>query len=812
VLSDQVRSARPEKEEPAGHALDPTARPVTRWGDRFGGRVSAARPDADDLTMDGDPRTGLRPRRWSSRAWWLVTLAAVALFATGVGPRPAGLGWDRLYDVVLYNLPYLPAAVACWLAGRRVRAERLAWRALAVALLLNVAGNSLRTLAVGPDGAGDFPLHADLLNLAGYLTLYVTLIGLLRARVPRFHPSMWLDGLIGALGTLAAGVAFLLGPYLEPAAGRPAVELLELAWPTLDLLLLALLVAMSSILGVRLDRTFLTVTAAMCAVCVGDLVMFFRTVAGTYDDGGPLELTWLTGIALVATAAHRARPRPVPVEPEGRSRIGWRLLALPLVCNVASLVVLAVGWGDAMPVAAAWLAIACVVAALGRTAVTFREVRAFHEIQQQARTDELTGLANRRALLDTAAQVLTRASAQQPAALLLLDLDGFKEVNDSLGHTAGDQLLRQIGPRLRDALGRGELLARLGGDEFAVLLPAATLDEASARAERLRTLMLEPFPVEDIRLHVGVSIGVATAPVPAATVQEMLRCADVAMYAAKAGREGVHVYVPDPTGGGGDRLRTMEELREALVRDELVVHLQPQIALDGGGVVGAEALVRWQHPVRGLLSPADLLPAAEQAGLLRPLTDTVLELALGAAARWWPERPLPVSVNLTAANVNDLDLPSKVDRALARHGLPPAALTLELVEDTLMSDPERGRAVLADLRRLGVRTSIDDYGTGYSSLAYLRHLPADELKLDRTLTADVESDRRAAAIVRHTVALAHDLGLTLVAEGVEDARTAGVLAALGCDVAQGYLIARPMPLADFLAWLEQPLRPLDAVR
>jgi diguanylate cyclase (GGDEF)-like protein len=648
-----------------------------------------------------------------------------------------------------------------------------------VALLLNVAGNSLRTLAVGPDGAGDFPLHADLLNLAGYLTLYVTLIGLLRARVPRFHPSMWLDGLIGALGTLAAGVAFLLGPYLEPAAGRPAVELLELAWPTLDLLLLALLVAMSSILGVRLDRTFLTVTAAMCAVCVGDLVMFFRTVAGTYDDGGPLELTWLTGIALVATAAHRARPRPVPVEPEGRSRIGWRLLALPLVCNVASLVVLAVGWGDAMPVAAAWLAIACVVAALGRTAVTFREVRAFHEIQQQARTDELTGLANRRALLDTAAQVLTRASAQQPAALLLLDLDGFKEVNDSLGHTAGDQLLRQIGPRLRDALGRGELLARLGGDEFAVLLPAATLDEASARAERLRTLMLEPFPVEDIRLHVGVSIGVATAPVPAATVQEMLRCADVAMYAAKAGREGVHVYVPDPTGGGGDRLRTMEELREALVRDELVVHLQPQIALDGGGVVGAEALVRWQHPVRGLLSPADLLP---------------------------------VSVNLTAANVNDLDLPSKVDRALARHGLPPAALTLELVEDTLMSDPERGRAVLADLRRLGVRTSIDDYGTGYSSLAYLRHLPADELKLDRTLTADVESDRRAAAIVRHTVALAHDLGLTLVAEGVEDARTAGVLAALGCDVAQGYLIARPMPLADFLAWLEQPLRPLDAVR
>jgi diguanylate cyclase (GGDEF)-like protein len=441
-----------------------------------------------------------------------------------------------------------------------------------------------------------------------------------------------------------------------------------------------------------------------------------------------------------------------------------------------------------------------VVAAIARTAVTFREVRAFNEVKQQALTDELTGLANRRALLDTAARVLTTASARRPAALLLLDLDGFKEINDSLGHTAGDDLLRQIGPRLHPALRPGELLARLGGDEFAVLLPEASLDEAQERAERLRKLMLLPFSVDDIRLHVGVSIGV-TAPVPAATVQEMLRCADVAMYAAKAAREGVHVYVPDPHGGSGDRLRTMEELRTALTSDQLLVHLQPQVALSDGRVVGVEALVRWQHPVRGLLSPAELLPAAEQAGLLRPLTDTVLELALTAAARWWARDRVPVSVNLAAANVNDLDLPTKVAATLARHGLPAAALTLELVEDTLMADPERGREVLAQLRRLGVRTSIDDYGTGYSSLAYLRHLPADELKLDRTLTADVDHDRRAAAIVEHTAALAHALGLTLVAEGVEDDATGAALAALGCDTAQGYAIARPMPVADFLAWL-----------
>jgi EAL domain-containing protein (putative c-di-GMP-specific phosphodiesterase class I) len=239
-----------------------------------------------------------------------------------------------------------------------------------------------------------------------------------------------------------------------------------------------------------------------------------------------------------------------------------------------------------------------------------------------------------------------------------------------------------------------------------------------------------------------------------------------------------------------------------------VVHLQPQVDLRDGRVVGTEALVRWQHPTRGLLSPADLLPAAEQAGLMRPLVEAVLELSLAAAGRWWPERQVPVSVNLSAANVTDLDMPSKVAEALLRHGLPSRALTLELVEDTLMADQERGRAVLAELRRLGVRTSIDDYGTGYSSLAYLRHLPADELKLDRTLTADVDRDARAAAIVRHTVALAHDLGLTLVAEGVEDAATGAALARLGCDVAQGYAIARPMPVEDFLVWLVEAHHPL----
>ncbi|WP_091219564.1 putative bifunctional diguanylate cyclase/phosphodiesterase [Geodermatophilus siccatus] len=697
-----------------------------------------------------------------SRSALGLTLTALALFATGVWGRPDGGTWAIAYDLVLYNAVYVGAAFGCAAAARRAADDRLAWWSMTVALVLGVVGNLVYSLAIAPMAEEPFPSVADVFYLAYYLPLYVALVGLIRARVARFHASMWLDGVVGALGAGAVAVAALLAPALELTEGSVPAVLTSLAYPVADVVLLALLVGVGAILGVRRDRTLLLLGAGIGANLLGDIVFLDLATAGVYVEGGPLDLTWLVAMALVALAAHHSEPEAVRASAEASARaatrVGWRVLAVPLACNLASLMVLATGYGDRLPTAAAWLAVGCVVAALVRTAITFREVRAFNEVREQARTDELTGLPNRRAFLDAAQRELDSATARHPAALLLLDLDGFKEVNDSLGHHAGDGLLRQVGPRMRGALRTSDTLARLGGDEFAVLLPHAALDEAQERAERLRELLLQPFTVEGIRLHVGVSIGVATAPVPAATVAELLRCADVAMYAAKASRDGVRAYVPDPGSGTGD-----------------------------------------------------LLPAAEQAGLMRPLADRVLELSLEAVARWWPTRRVPVSVNLSAANVSDLDLPSKVAMALLRHGLPPAALTLELVEDTLMADPERGRTVLADLRRLGVRTSIDDYGTGYSSLAYLRHLPADELKLDRSLTRDVGSDPRAAAIVRHTVALAHDLGLSLVAEGVEDDETGVALAALGCDVAQGYAIARPMPVEDLLTWLARRESPLQSL-
>ena len=749
-----------------------------------------------------DQRDQGAPARWRPGRALLLTAGLVALFATGIGQRPAGAAWDRTYDVVLFNLPYLAAAAACVAAARRVRTERLAWAALAVALTLAAVGNALRVLSAGLQGNEPSSALSHAVSFAAYLVMYVPVVVLIRTRVPRFHPSMWLDGVVAALGSLSAGVAFVLGPYLRTDPGGTPVAAVDLVPPITTVLLIAVVMAVGGILGVRLDRTFVLLGAGLAAICVSDIVLFALKFQGTYVDGGPLELGWLLCVLLAAAAAEGAVERPAPVDVAG-SRIGWRLLGVPLACLVASLVVLNPAWSQPVPAIAGWLAMGCVLAGLVRIAVTFHEVRGYNEIKLESRTDELTGLPNRRALLEHAQDVVEAATPERPAALLLLDLDGFKEVNDSLGHSAGDDLLRQIRPRLRGSLRAGDVLARLGGDEFAVLVPAADPAEACALAERLREQLLAPFTVADVRLHVGVSIGVATTPAPATTVEELLHCADVAMYSAKRARAGVELYVPDPVTGtpSSDRLHTMEQLRTALDRNQLVVFLQPQMDLRDGRIAGAEALVRWDHPTRGLLSPAELLPAAEQAGLLRPLTDQVLELALTAAARWWPDREVPVSVNLSAANVTDLDLACKVAAALHRHGLPPRALTLELVEDTLMADPERGRSVLADLRASGVRTSIDDYGTGYSSLAYLRHLPADELKLDRSLTADVDRDPRAAAIVQSTVALAHALGLSLVAEGVETLATSATLARLGCDVAQGYAIARPMPVEDFLRWL-----------
>jgi diguanylate cyclase (GGDEF)-like protein len=423
------------------------------------------------------------------------------------------------------------------------------------------------------------------------------------------------------------------------------------------------------------------------------------------------------------------------------------------------------------------------------------------QLASEAHHDPLTGLANRRRLIEELERTVY-GDGDQNCAVLMLDLDRFKEINDSFGHSVGDDLLCLVGPRLQQALAPGDLLARMGGDEFAVLLPGADAARSREVAAELGAALRDEFVLDGMPLHVDASIGIALCPDHGRDRSLLLARADTAMYVAKRGRHGFEIWAPDGTPATRDRLQTLEQLRGALDNDELDVHYQPKLDLTSGTVVGVEALVRWNHPDRGLLYPDVFLPLAEQAGLMRRLALRVLERSLRDLQEWRAQGlELSMAVNLSVSNLQDVALPDQVAMLLDSFGVPAGALTLEITEDVLMADAARSQQVMAGLRRLGVRLSIDDYGTGYSSLSYLRALPVDELKLDRSFVSHLTSDERAAAIVRSTLQLSVDLGMSMVVEGVEDAATLASLREWGCDVAQGYHIGRPMPAETFLAWL-----------
>ncbi|TFV89977.1 EAL domain-containing protein [Blastococcus sp. CT_GayMR16] len=427
------------------------------------------------------------------------------------------------------------------------------------------------------------------------------------------------------------------------------------------------------------------------------------------------------------------------------------------------------------------------------------------QLAAEAHHDPLTGLANRRRLIEELESTVYGTGGRD-CAVLMIDLDRFKEINDSFGHSVGDDLLCLVGPRLQATLQEGDLLARMGGDEFAVLLPGADSMRARQVATHLGNALREAFVLAGMSLHIDASIGIALCPDHGRDRSLLLARADTAMYAAKRGRHEFEVWAPDGTPDSRDRLETLEQLRTALDDDQLDVHYQPKLDLRTGGVIGVEALVRWNHPERGLLYPDVFLPLAEQAGLMRRLALRVLERSLRDLQAWRSAGlDLSVAVNLSVSNLQDVALPEQVEMLLDAFGVPAEALILEITEDVLMADAARSQQVMAGLRRLGVRLSIDDYGTGYSSLSYLRALPVDELKLDRSFVSSLTSDERAAAIVRSTLQLSLDLGMSMVVEGVEDAATLAALRAWGCEFAQGYHIARPMPAEKFLEWLaEQP--------
>jgi len=428
--------------------------------------------------------------------------------------------------------------------------------------------------------------------------------------------------------------------------------------------------------------------------------------------------------------------------------------------------------------------------------------RAEAALEHQALHDALTDLPNRvflRRRVEEATELARRDG--QSTALLVLDLDRFKEVNDTLGHDHGDLLLREVAVRLQHALAAHASVARLGGDEFAVLLPTTDLLQAQRHAEALITALRAPFELGGYSVETGVSIGIALAPDHGADFETLLRQADIAMYVAKRDGSGSAVYATEQDVHSPERLALIGELRQAIEGDALVLHYQPKLGCHTGELAGVEALVRWLHPERGLIPPDRFIPLAEQTGLIRPLTQWVIRTAL-EQCRIWRDQGLvmPVAINLSMRNLHESDLVKTIEQALAESRLPTSALELEITESSLMVYPDHALAVLTQLSEMGVRIAVDDFGTGYSSLAYLKDLPVHELKIDRSFVGDMREQTRNRAIVRSTIDLAHHLGLRVVAEGVEDQETWDFLAQVGCDVAQGYHLSRPLVAGAVLGW------------
>ncbi|MBA4174963.1 MAG: GGDEF domain-containing protein [Leptothrix sp. (in: Bacteria)] len=429
-------------------------------------------------------------------------------------------------------------------------------------------------------------------------------------------------------------------------------------------------------------------------------------------------------------------------------------------------------------------------------------------IRKLAFWDPLTGLPNRAQFRDAVqAAIAVAAQGHTPVAVVMLDLDRFKHVNDVLGYAFGDRLLKGVAARLAaHPLCRQGLVARLSGDEFALLLPRCGAVQALAVAEEVALVFHLPLKLDDHTVDVAAGFGVACFPEHAGDVDTLINHAEVAMYAAKRKTRMAMVYDPATDAASALTLSLLTELRHALEHDELRLFLQPKIALNGpraGELVGAEALVRWQHPQRGMVPPMEFIPFAEQTGFVRQLTLWMLE----ATAREWPRLQAlgleRVSVNLSTRDLMDQELPAKLRALLQRHPMPAQALCLEITESAIMDEPQRAEATLNALSEAGYKLSIDDFGTGYSSLAYLKRLPVDELKIDKSFVMAMGRDEDDAKIVRSTIDLAHNLGLTVVAEGVENAATLARLAALDCDEGQGYHMSRPLPAGEMTAFADQ---------
>jgi diguanylate cyclase (GGDEF)-like protein len=720
----------------------------------------------------------------------VTSLAAVAVEALA--------GWALLATGAL-GLATVPVVAR---GGRGEPAERRLWRTLARASAVVAVGLLLEGLAEVLHAGGLEGVAVAAGSIAGSLLTYQALIRWNRFRSGSADPGDWLNGLSAAamivsIGLLTVHLADL--PMDRWNEWRTAAWLTQLA---LGVVVWGTSMTLVSLGGLKRDSRLWSIVAAL-----GLLVVLTAVGAAAGADraahGSVLGWSLVLGAVAVCATRRTSTTRPQLATPHATT-IGALVV---FIIGAVLLSTLAVVQPDDMLVGTL-VAIAATAAAATRLLRVVEELGSLASSRFEARTDDLTGIANRRGLLRALDNALAAAPPPAALSLLVIDLDRFKDVNDRFGHAVGDDVLRVMVQRMTSALGSDGVLARLGGDEFAAVLADRGSDRSAALAAELERVVREPVDFDGRHLQLGCSIGIARADCTrdAAEADELMRRADAAMYAAKKAGGGVAVYDHEADQAARDLTHRIEELGRALQAPSaddgrFVVHYQPQVDATSGGLVGCEALVRWEHPVHGLLGPAAFIDLVEHHGLMSQLTAQVLELAVGDAARWEREgHPTRVSVNLSASCLASADLVGVVDDVLARTGLTPSLLVLEITETVLMDGILAAPRVLHELAARGIRLSVDDFGTGYSSLAYLADLPVTELKIDRSFVSRMREDSRTRQVVAGTIDLAHRLELSVVAEGVEDDPTLGLLRGMQCDVSQGFLHARPVPPAEIAAW------------
>ena len=734
-----------------------------------------------------------------------MVLAGVVAYGVSVVPGVRERsGFSGFWDVGVYLLVLWGAAAVCALRVVSSRVDRGAWLCIAAGLASYSGGTTFYYVFLRYQDEIASPSISDGLWLLLY-PLAIVGIGLkVRARMAGSVVSMWLDGLVSGLGLISVSAAFVFPRITENAGGAPAETVTNFAYPLVDLALLAVVAGAMAAIGAWRDRSWILLGAGFFVFAVADSVYLLQIAGETYHYGSSVDATYLVGALLVAGAASMV-PDPMS-EAEGLTRTEGRSFLVPAVFALTAISVLVVGaWtNDSSPLGIV-LAVGALIAAWARTALAVREVVGLSDSRRQARTDALTGLPNRRAfyeLLEQAEEATSESAAF--AAVILVDLDRFKEINDALGHQVGDRVLCAVSQRFAAVVPAGGSIARLGGDEIALLVPAMTTTDAVRLAQRILRTLEEPFLIQDTSLHLAASIGV-TAIEPGTGASRALAKADLSMYRAKNSRTGWEVYDDTRDGDAWDRLATVEALRDALADGGLAVEFQPIISTSTTRPVGVEALVRWNHPTRGRMAPDSFLPLAESAGLMPALTRKVLELSLDEAVLLQQQgHSIAVSVNLSASDLLDRQLVEFTAEALTRRGLTGAALRIEITE-SLLVEGTNSTDFLIRLRALGIRLAVDDYGTGFSSLAYLHDLPVSYLKIDRAFTGRMLEDDRTAVIVACTIDMAHRLKLEVVAEGVETAEQSAWLDAHGCDQLQGYHLGRPMTVESLHRWLDEYL-------